>query len=353
MSSRKIAIVGGGLAGLYAAYRLQRLGIDWELFEARPRLGGRILSTPAGGIDLGPTWFWPDCQPRLQALAGELGLSTFAQYEDGDALVERWGAPAIRRPGYTSGNLSLRIEGGTERLVQALAEHLPAQRIFLQSELQRIELDNDGARLHLAGSAPMQGDFRAIWLAVPPRLAARLRFVPALPTDVIKQLAEVPTWMASHAKYVARYARPFWRESGLSGDAFSGVGPLAEVHDAGHMGGAALFGFLGLSAAQRRALDGPALMAACRAQLVRLFGEAAAHPLDDRLQDWAADPLTATEDDQIPPRWHGLPDLTGLFDGHAQHRLRLIGSEAGGEQAGYMEGALLAVERAVQALPPN
>ncbi|MEP9316144.1 FAD-dependent oxidoreductase [Pseudomonas sp. LABIM340] len=353
MSSHKIAIVGGGLAGLYAAYRLQRLGIDWELFEARPRLGGRILSTPAGGLDLGPTWFWPDCQPRLQALASELGLETFAQYEDGDALIERWGTQVQRRPGYTSGNLSLRIEGGSGRMVQALAERLPAQRVFLQSELQRIALENDGACLSLAGSGPMRIGFRAVWLAIPPRLAARLRFTPALPTDVVEKLVEVPTWMASHAKYVARYARPFWRESGLSGDAFSGIGPLAEVHDAGHAGGAALFGFLGLSAAQRRAMDAPALMAACRAQLVRLFGEAAAHPIDESLQDWAQEPLTATEDDQIPPRWHGLQDLTGLLDGHAQQRLRLIGSEAGGEQAGYMEGALLAVERAVQALPSD
>ncbi|MEL6208453.1 MAG: FAD-dependent oxidoreductase, partial [Pseudomonadota bacterium] len=39
-----VAIIGGGLAGLAAADALERAGRDWVLFEARPRLGGRILS---------------------------------------------------------------------------------------------------------------------------------------------------------------------------------------------------------------------------------------------------------------------------------------------------------------------
>ena len=55
MSETKIAIIGGGLAGLYAAYRLRQLGIAFDLFEARNRLGGRILSTESGGFDLGPS----------------------------------------------------------------------------------------------------------------------------------------------------------------------------------------------------------------------------------------------------------------------------------------------------------
>ncbi len=38
--------------------------------------------------------------------------------------------------------------------------------------------------------------------------------------------------MAGHAKVVALYERPFWREQGLSGDAISHCGTLAEIHDA-------------------------------------------------------------------------------------------------------------------------
>lgn len=40
----KIAIIGAGLAGLTAAYRLQKNGIEVDLYEARNRVGGRILT---------------------------------------------------------------------------------------------------------------------------------------------------------------------------------------------------------------------------------------------------------------------------------------------------------------------
>ena len=69
-----VAIVGGGPAGLYAARRLHALGIDFHLFEARDRLGGRILSandqghSSNDGFDLGPSWFWPEMQRGLAAL---------------------------------------------------------------------------------------------------------------------------------------------------------------------------------------------------------------------------------------------------------------------------------------------
>ena len=53
LSIARIAIVGGGLAGLVAAWRLAQHGVrDVVLFEARPSLGGRILSVDAGGTSV-------------------------------------------------------------------------------------------------------------------------------------------------------------------------------------------------------------------------------------------------------------------------------------------------------------
>jgi monoamine oxidase len=42
----KIAIIGAGLAGLTAAYRLHQAGLNVELFEAQNRVGGRVLTIP-------------------------------------------------------------------------------------------------------------------------------------------------------------------------------------------------------------------------------------------------------------------------------------------------------------------
>jgi monoamine oxidase len=40
----RIAVIGGGIAGLNAAYQLKKVGLNATVYEARNRLGGRILS---------------------------------------------------------------------------------------------------------------------------------------------------------------------------------------------------------------------------------------------------------------------------------------------------------------------
>src|SRR3954464_10596315 len=44
-----VVIVGGGLAGLAAARRLDRAGVDWLLVEAADRLGGRVATDVVDG----------------------------------------------------------------------------------------------------------------------------------------------------------------------------------------------------------------------------------------------------------------------------------------------------------------
>ncbi|MBX9621420.1 MAG: FAD-dependent oxidoreductase [Alphaproteobacteria bacterium] len=44
----KIIIIGAGLSGLTAAYRLQQMGHDVQVYEARHRPGGRVLSVKIG-----------------------------------------------------------------------------------------------------------------------------------------------------------------------------------------------------------------------------------------------------------------------------------------------------------------
>lgn len=77
---RRIAIVGGGVAGLTAAYEVARLARDGAaveavLFEASHRLGGLIETIREGGftVECGPDG-WVSAKPWARELAVELGL---------------------------------------------------------------------------------------------------------------------------------------------------------------------------------------------------------------------------------------------------------------------------------------
>ena len=69
-------VVGAGLAGLHAAWLLERAGLEVDVLEARDRVGGRVLTLDriegrpeAGGSLIGPSY------GRLLAVAGRTGVA--------------------------------------------------------------------------------------------------------------------------------------------------------------------------------------------------------------------------------------------------------------------------------------
>jgi oxygen-dependent protoporphyrinogen oxidase len=70
-----VVVVGGGIAGLSAAYALQRAGLDVRLLEASDRIGGVIRTERADGwtIDAGPDALLVQ-KPAAIDLCRELGL---------------------------------------------------------------------------------------------------------------------------------------------------------------------------------------------------------------------------------------------------------------------------------------
>jgi monoamine oxidase len=374
MQAADIVIIGGGVSGLYAAWRLQQQGItDWRLIEARDTLGGRILSVPASApgvaqapqagsatnrtncFDLGPSWFWPGCQQQLDRLVQQLGLERFEQYETGDMVVERSPhSPPVRMRGYVNSPPSMRLVGGMGSLIDALHQCLDRTRIVTGQSVQRMRCTGGHVELDCEGSSGQATTWRAgrVLLATPPRLAMeRIEFTPALPVSLAQAWQATATWMAPHAKYFAVYERPFWREQGLSGEARSACGPLVEIHDASIPGGsAALFGFFGLPASLRQSVTEEVLRSHCRAQLARLFGPEAAHPRAELFKDWAVDPCTATAADGDSAGQHPQAPARGTCTGPWAGRLTCIGSEWSPQFPGYVAGAIEAASLGLETL---
>jgi monoamine oxidase len=362
MLNAKIAIVGGGLSGLYAATLLEQRGIhDYVILESRSRLGGRIESQAVEGhtstnrFDLGATWFWPEMQPKLSRLIDELNLTRIRQNENGNLLLDRTRTAApVRVPNYPSFPASERLAGGMASLTEALQQGIAPGQIFCNHPVQHIEIAEDHIELDLgdATGLPKRLIVKGVLLAVPPRLVVEtIKFTPNLPDDLMHGWRNTATWMAPHAKYVAVFEEAFWRTEGLSGAARSSVGPLVEIHDASALDGdAALFGFIGMPADTRRKLDKATLLAHCRAQLVRLFGDRAIKPKAEYLKDWSSDPLTATVADRYTNLDHVAAPYAVVVNSPWRERVIGIASEWSPSFPGYLAGAIDAATWGVEKL---
>ena len=93
-----VVIVGAGLSGLIAAREVLRAGYQPLVIEANDRVGGRILTEeprPGVLVELGAQWIG-DTHERMFALAAELGIETFRQYEQGETSYELAGSGVLR-----------------------------------------------------------------------------------------------------------------------------------------------------------------------------------------------------------------------------------------------------------------
>ena len=241
-----------------------------------------------------------------------------------------------------------RLVGGVQQLSRRLADEL-GERVLLEAPVTAIEQSADGVRVE---SRRGQVHADRVVVALPPALAGRIHYAPALPSrrDLLSQ--RMP--MGSALKVVAAYERPFWRERGLSGEAVSDRGPLRLVmDDSSHDGSqAALVGFfLGRTAA---AFSGrpEARRQAALESLARFFGPEARRPIAYVDQDWVAEPYSrgCYVGNFGPGVWTTLGEALREPCG----RIHWAGTETAREWMGYFEGALEAGERAaLELLDPS
>lgn len=91
MTTHDVIVIGAGVTGLTAAWRLAEAGQEVVVLEARDRVGGRLrtdVTDQAGSpasFEIGGQWVSPD-QDALIALLAELDLPTYPRHRDGDSL---------------------------------------------------------------------------------------------------------------------------------------------------------------------------------------------------------------------------------------------------------------------------
>lgn len=361
-----IVIVGGGISGLAAAWQLQTAGLKVVLLEARKRVGGRILTLDkqAGGglgaqCDMGPSWFWQG-QPLIAGLLEKFEISHYEQFSDGQVLFQSPDGAVKQLNERSPMTGALRISGGIGRLADAIASKLVPGTIQFQHTARAIRFSNSSNRaadgtieVHCdtqEGTVVISAD--QVVLAMPPRLTAKLKISPELPSTTQQQLERTPTWMAGHAKFFAVYQTPFWRDARLCGTAISHRGPLTEIHDASPDSGNcySLFGFAGLAPEARAKLGPEKFIEVAKRQLVELFGDQAATPESAYYQDWSQEDFTASLTDRAEQTRHPQYGLTLNAGAQWQGKLHFISSEMSYNNGGLIEGALEAARELVQRL---
>lgn len=343
-----VAIVGGGLSGLTAAYVARKAGASIVVLEAGDRLGGRIDSIrhPQSDTymgDLGPTWVWPPYQPTVSRWLDTLGASLYNQYDDGDGILDFGEADGPRRMPLPGQHGIKRIVGGPQALIDGLAAIIPTTDVKLAHAVKDVRDEDD---CFLISTNQQSFHAKTLVLAAPLRtMAQSIDWNGIISKPVAGAMQEVPTWMAAQAKIVMVFDHAFWRDRGLSGRVASRIGPLVEIHDHVSADGnvAALFGFVGLGVSERKAID---LEAAIKEQLQRCFGKDADLLKRIEVRDWADHTYICSMRDREGAAEHPTRLPSVFQEPHSDGRVFFGVAETAVASPGLIDGALEAGERA-------
>jgi len=114
-STKRIAVLGGGITGLAAAYRLARMGHSVRLFEQSSRLGGVIRTEMTDGwlIEGGPQSL-QETSPLIPVIMKTVGLNSARVNASPEARFPTWTRSmklsGIRETGAASHNGRVRPE---------------------------------------------------------------------------------------------------------------------------------------------------------------------------------------------------------------------------------------------------
>ncbi len=317
---------------LDAPWRAEHAGrLDSQTFETWIR---RNLRT-AGGR----SYFRIACEAVFAADASDLSALHALFYAHSGADLET--LLSVDR-----GAQQTRVVSGAGSISAAMADQL-GDRVHLGDAVRRIVHDGTGVQIETRSGATFAGS--AAIVTLPPTLAGRLEYEPALPGWRDQLTQKLP--MGSVIKIHAVYERPFWRDEGLNGQAASDEGPIKVTFDNSppdaHVG--ILLGFMEGADGRRMARStSEQRRAAALECLARYFGTEAAKPVEVLERDW-----TAEEFSRGCYGAHFAPGVWSTFGDRLRTpvgRVHFAGTEYASVWNGYMEGALRSGEDCADAV---
>ena len=357
---KSCVIVGGGLAGLTCAREIRRFqgsNIRLIIVDGGSKFGGRMNSI--NGIDMGAAWSWHS-DSELRAIVKDLNIELTPQLADGVALFEKAYGPlqnAGRGIG-PSGEGSTRFKGGSMQIIDKLVEDSERDGVDLRlnhwvsSISQESSMTEGPVRLTLTtdSSEEVILEADAVVLAAPPRaMLNSITFTPPLDRGKAEAMARTETWMQTAGKVGFVYNDPFWKSdasNGLSGTVFSERGPMRQIwyNSPSSDGKYALCGFVfGSDLTMLEGNETDIRHSSIMEQMVRIFGEAAAHPEEVMWKSWWGvdhGPGTEGATGGVP---YGDPRLCRPH-GH----IVFSGTETALGEHGHMNGAVVSGKRAAK-----
>ena len=280
--------------------------------EARDNIAlfvaGAMLTKPAHAFSL------------LQALLMAASAGSFSNLVDADFILDR------------------RVVGGLQQVPLRLAEKLGGDIVRTSQIVRRVDWTDESVTVSTDSLAI---EARQVIVAVAPNLWSRIDYNPPLPR--LHQQLQQHQSLGLVIKVHASYDRPFWRDAGLSGTAFSPYQLVHEAYDNSNHGESrgTLVGFVsdekadalfGLSTEERKAriLD----------SLASYYGPEALAPVVYYESDWAAEEWTrgayassfdlggltrygAQQLEPVGPIRFGSSDLAGLGYQHVDGAIRV------------------------------
>ena len=344
MNIPKVIIIGAGLSGLTCGYLLQKKGVHVTLLEANTRIGGRIETrngTTNATIEMGATWF-SKLHPHLFQLLDELELGYFKQHTQGISLFETMSfVPPQKFEISEFEEPSFRIKGGTQKLIEKLAEKIGWHNI--KTETKVIAINEVGNQMEVLDQNGTVYIADCVITTLPPNLIVNtLSFNPPLPEKLVSLAKKTHTWMGESIKFAVEYATPFWKENNYSGTLFSQASIMTEMYDHSTFDntGYALKGFLNGSTS---ILSSEERKTKVITQLEKLFGSDAENYITYNEKVWRDEPLTFSNYDHLvmahENNGHQLYQNSFL-----NNKLYISGSETALQNPGYMEGAIVAAK---------